>query len=427
MKKRFIAMLVIAAVFVSFTACGNNSNGVNGDSIAETTTEEDIYASGKVVPLEVMTGSQTHHSSCGENEMYKVQTAYASVLLSDKCAKAFPMLQNALEIETASGKSNSETEHKDLFEYFCECAESGDSLWYDHAGNVADVFVRRADSVVTSLLYYDFSYSGGKSPMLYHVGRNFDSKTGKTLMIEDVVTDLSTLTELVKEQYEKNYQKDYSDYSNISDMDFSDIFNWSFREPLDVTWTIDYNGLSVYFNTRDIFSYMLIDSQIVTISFAENPTLFNEKYTQVPETYAVELNRYLPYRFDLNGDGTLDEICTGFYYGDNEDWFEGIYSDAHFDEIDHASKYNVTVNGKTLSLTPDAYEADFTFVHGKDGNYIYVEKLYDDDRRTTDIISIADGEAQKIGSNNNYMKHYYGKDEIDYRTVLTNPESFETK
>ena len=48
-----------------------------------------------------------------------------------------------------------------------------------------DVNVVRADTVVTSLLSYDESYSGGVHGSYYYIPVNFDSLTGEELHIHD--------------------------------------------------------------------------------------------------------------------------------------------------------------------------------------------------------------------------------------------------
>ena len=48
-----------------------------------------------------------------------------------------------------------------------------------------DVYVRRADTLATSLLEYSSSYEGGAHGMYGVWGRNYDSKTGKELELMD--------------------------------------------------------------------------------------------------------------------------------------------------------------------------------------------------------------------------------------------------
>lgn len=56
----------------------------------------------------------------------------------------------------------------------------------------------------------------------------------------------------------------------------------------DITWVLEYNGITFYFDPGAV-APTIFGIQIATVTFAQYPDLFNEKYTAVPEAYIVNL------------------------------------------------------------------------------------------------------------------------------------------
>ena len=104
-----------------------------------------------------------------------------------------------------------------------------------------DVQVRRADSLVISLLNDTYShYEQIENFRVWH-GSNYDTKTGKELMLNDVVEGNNDLALTVqKELTERVWTGDFYSETVVED--------YFANTPYDgFNWTMDYIGLTFYF------------------------------------------------------------------------------------------------------------------------------------------------------------------------------------
>jgi len=105
-----------------------------------------------------------------------------------------------------------------------------------------------------------------------------------------------------------------------------------------ISWTLDYNGVTFYFGDGDL-TEPGNGRLSATVSFAEYPELFDEKYTNVPEAYMVELPLDHSFFTDLDGDGILEELnCSGVYNETDRFYSQfGIYKDSagsyHYEDL----------------------------------------------------------------------------------------------
>ena len=166
-----------------------------------------------------------------------------------------------------------------------------------------DVFIRRADTLAVSLLEWSFNYEGGVHGMSGVRGRNFDSKTGRELMLSDVCPDLPKLAEVIRAQLCREYP------------DASFATNGAENVNLlmgagNIAWTLDPTGVTFYFNPYLIGSYSE-GIFATTVLFDEHPELFVETYCRAPKAYCMELRPYIPLRASFsNGDSALVKVTT---------------------------------------------------------------------------------------------------------------------
>ncbi len=91
--------------------------------------------------------------------------------------------------------------------------------------------------------------------------------------------------------------------------------------------TLDYNGVTFYFCDGDL-TEPGNGRQTATISFAEYPELFVEKYMNVPEAYMVRLPLDHSYFTDLDGYYHYEDLFAydfQLYYVKTEDGNHYIY------------------------------------------------------------------------------------------------------
>lgn len=401
MKNKLIAALLISALILSLAACGDKN--IDNETSTSETSASNAASNGEperkeVAPLSVLTGEYSQWEWNDELEMTQVQTNCSCIKLSDECAKEYPDLAKVLAQSNADSRQKQQRTHAELITESQELLEETGTL-YSPFESMNSVTVRRADSIAVSVLNFHSRNGGGAHSLYSYWGQNYDSKTGALLGLEDVVADMSALPGLVCEQLNVYYGDDIYEQADIDGI---------FASPEFVSWTVDYNGITFYFSPYEIAPYAS-GAQSVTLTFADNPGLVKPEYTEAPDCYAVSLLQSLPFRYDTNGDGELDEIIPSYFdYGDGE-------------PID----YRIIKNKKTAEGETDGYGVDFTFVHTESGNYVYAEFLFDNDFRSTKVFDVSQEDIREVGETDFSMLRCYDYDEqINYRLILTNPESF---
>lgn len=102
--------------------------------------------------------------------------------------------------------------------------------------------VQRKDSVCISFTQQLIEYAGGAHPNSYESAVNFDGKTGKKLLLADVVSNVDTAHREAEEFIRKEIEEKYRDYvmedyeENIGDILTEDA------------WYLDGNGFSIICN-----------------------------------------------------------------------------------------------------------------------------------------------------------------------------------
>ena len=312
----------------------------------------------------------------------------------------YPALEKALN---AHNEKEEEYQFDFIYEnldYAKESYGENPEYFYEFESDVIP-FVRRADTFVTSILYQQYTYAGGIHGNYYYYGKNYDTQTGKLLKLSNVINDKDQLVTAIYEQLDK--------YLNYIEFDDSlDMYEVLSDENL-FSWTLDYNGITLYFSPYSIASYAN-GIQVVNVSNEEYPDVLNEEYKNVPESYGIELAYDTPHYYDVTGDGEVDEILFSAYVSD-----EGEPGEVSF-----------YINGRTFDEENWLYDAEATFVHAENGkNYIYLEILRENDYRETVCYEISD-EIKKVGSLDGGLRKIYHEGEyfILTKDVLTNPNSF---
>ena len=233
--------------------------------------------------------------------------------------------------ETAGMIVRSQEDEADNILSFADEMFDVDSYFETQVSTV-DVQVRRADSVVVSLLTDSYADYGFIEDFRGMWGSNFDTQTGQQLLITDVIKDMTPIPSLVEKELNSHLWAG----EGYSEAVIQDYFQ---NTPEDgISWTLDYNGVTFYFGDGDI-TEPGNGGQAATISFAEHSELFEEKYMNVPEAYMVSLPLDSSFFTDLDEDGTLEELnVTGLYDEEGRFYSElGIYTDTdgyyHYEEL----------------------------------------------------------------------------------------------
>ncbi|MBE5851432.1 MAG: hypothetical protein E7299_00520 [Lachnospiraceae bacterium] len=250
--------------------------------------------------------------------------------------------------------------------------------------STSDVQIRRADSVAVSYLTDSYANYGFIEDFRGMWGSNYDTQTGEELLLNDVIKDMTEVPVLVTKELNSHLWAGEGYEETV----IEDYFR---NTPVDgISWTLDYNGVTFYFGDGDI-TEPGNGGQTATISFAEYPELFEEKYMNVPDAYMVRLPLDLSFFPDLDGDGTLEELnVSGVYNADGRFYSQfGIYTDTdgyyHYEDF-YAYGYN-----PYYVKTAD----------GKHYLYMFCEENDADNRQMILVVfDVSDGQFVRVGEMN---------------------------
>ncbi len=292
---------------------------------AESTAPDDVA---QILPadedsqiLELKSTILYDYAWSAEYEVPLAECECTSILLSEKDAERYPELSAVLKATADADESYFSEEFAMLKEAAEELLAEGTEL-AEPLGSVYDAQVRRADSTVLSILTdctYNNGMNGGNRSFW---GSNYDTATGNELHLPDIVTDMSAFADVVEEKLFSTVGKDVFYNENIID-EYFEMYGADGTH-----WTIDYNGVTVYFGEGEIAD-IGVGGMNVTVTFAENAELFNEKYTDVPKAYIVSLPTKTIFSTDLDGDGDCEELSIYDYYDEDNDYYAtiDIYTD----------------------------------------------------------------------------------------------------
>ncbi len=326
--KKMTGVILILCALLSATACSINTtesvasassdtqttsasqtDNTSNTSKAETTvqTEQAVESVPEAVPpeekpqiLDINRKFVFEHEWLDGSEKLLVECEYDAILLGSDDAERFPALAAVLADEAAAGESSLKDEYEMFSEAVGEMLDMGMEL-QEPLVSKSDAQVRRADDVVLSVLTdcrYDNGMNGGHRSFW---GSNYDTKTGKTLHLPDIVTDIDEFAQVVEDQLFGMMGKDVF-YNDGIIKEYFEMYGADGTH-----WTIDYNGVTMYFDEGEIAD-IGIGGMDVTVTFAEHPELFNEKYSTVPDAYIVSLPMKSVFYTDLDGDGSCEEL-----------------------------------------------------------------------------------------------------------------------
>jgi len=403
MKKRIFAFMLAVVCGFIFTACKNEKamekekNEEDKNSSASVQTNE---KDGKTQPEPIaVTSARVYlHEYAEDSFDTLISGRYTVINTHYEDKNSYPGLQKALEAQNNADKKHQEEFFEEQLEYAKEAYESTYEVFNPYEVNL-DAYVRRADTLVTSILYNSFYYSGGMHGSSYFYGKNYDTATGKVLKLDDVVKDKDKLCKAI-EELERCYPYHSFDNGNSVEEILEDEELYS--------WTLDYNGITFYFPEYSLSNYNN-DMQIVTVTYENNKDALKEKYTPIPKAFGVGLTSDSPFYFDVTGDGEADKI-----------WYAAYASDYSSD-----GELNIYINDDNQYIMENwFFNADATFLHTADGkNYIYVEFIQENDYRETYCYEITD-EVYLIDKVNGGARRYYDESYTGHADVITNPESF---
>ncbi len=156
---------------------------------------------------------------------------------------------------------------------------------------------------------------------------NFDSETGESITLDEVVTDTSDLPSLLMDAI-----PDDTDVESLSESDIaSDLADGS------LNWGIGYDGLHVLLADQKMGAYgrTWITSIEVTLRFEDYPNLFTDTFQSLPSSYGMPLENNRPYTLTFASDGSthtvevMTEMSEDDYIEDVSIELDGMDTEMH--------------------------------------------------------------------------------------------------
>lgn len=368
--KRIIGILLVLCFIVAFTSCGEDSPQEVTPS--ETTQTAENETTEEITVLSLNKEYISHYEWYEDHPEMLVRSEYTDVTLDKSMEKKYPLLAKALT-ETSVMRKRAMEEEKDNFIVTATEEFLNDSEAFSTYVSTLDVQVRRADSVTVSILE-DYNSETNRAFNCL----NYDTESGKLLALSDVVTDIAKLPAIVEREVISRIFQGDSDVETA----IPDYFKNTPEE--DITWVLEYNGITFYFEPGAV-APTNFGIQTATVTFAEYPDLFKEKYTAVPDAYVVSLPLSSPFFTDITGDKRADELSvSGNYDPDDRFYYTlGVYSESSDYEVDWFS-----------------YDLNPYYVRTADGDsflYVFSEESEEEDRNMIlCVFSLKNGEIKQI-------------------------------
>ena len=368
--KRIIGMLLVLCFIVAFTSCGDDSpQEVTPNETTQTAKNE---ISEEITVLSLNKEYFSHYEWYKDHPEMLVRSEYTDVTLDKSMEKKYPLLAKALT-ETSAMRKRAMEEEKDNFIFTATEEFLNDSEAFSTFVSTLDVQVRRADSVAVSIVE-DYNSETDRAFNCL----NYDTESGKLLALSDVVTDIAKLPAIVeKEVTSRIFQGDSAVETAIPD-----YFKNTHEE--NITWVLEYNGITFYFEPGAV-APTNFGIQTATVTFAEYPDLFKEKYTAVPDAYVVNLPLSSPFFTDLTGDKRADELTVSGNY-----------------DYDGRFYYTLGINSENSNYEVDwfAYDLNPYYVRTADGGsflYVFSEESETEDRQMIlCVFSLKNGEIKQV-------------------------------
>ena len=309
--KRILCVLLSLCIIIGFASCKKDNPDENVTDNPSTTQASNEDTKDEIKALSLNKEYISHYEWYEDTSTMLVRSEYSDVTLDKSMEKQYPLLAKTLS-ETSAMRKRTMEDEKDNYIAFATEDLKKDSESFTTYVSTLDVQVRRADSIAASIL--EDYYANGRRGFN---GINYDTESGKELGLADVFIDTSKISATVEKEIMSRIGED----EPAGDTAVIEYFK---NTPEDsITWTLDYNGVTFYFNSGDI-APTNFGVQVVTVTFAEYPDLFNKKYTIVPDEYIVSLPVSAPFYTDITGDKKTDELIVSGNYDEDTKFYHAI-------------------------------------------------------------------------------------------------------
>ena len=241
--------------------------------------------------------------------------------------------------------------------------------------------VSRADDRVFSFSRNGYTYLGGAHPSAELVGYSYDTKSGRALLISDVVTDQEEFCKRVNQRLHENQDLENGGYEN-----WQEIADEALKNPEKTNFCFTETGLQVIFPVYLLGPYAMGDI-IAELSYEELSDIMKEAYLPAGRQTCLRLEPYESVSLDLDGDGEEESIQVSY----EEEW------DQEYDYcMGIATTVSVTKNGEERTVTDELgldYCDSYLMENAEGEFYVYVETASENDWHNIAVIEVGGSEG----------------------------------
>ncbi|MBR5047662.1 MAG: DUF3298 domain-containing protein, partial [Eubacterium sp.] len=427
MKKKMILLFCSFVLALAMAGCGNSANpgsdGQEDATVGETDAEDlltdessdgqdensdgqEAYGQTSRPALEL--GTQYIWEGDAQKDQTYASGYYHSLRLSEKSQADYPELSSALDQYMTNFTSSVK---KEIEEYSASFKEDPSMLEYSPKGYVTEdnYYVRRADRSVLSILSFNYTYSGGVHGYYGFGSLNLDASTGQSLTLADVIADTDLLGQRIKEELLAKYGKDtfFDEMEETIDQEISGDADY------ELTWSLDPQGISFYFNPYEIGPYAS-GVQTVILLYDKETGLFTDNYRPEKGGYICGMPSGPDCYLDVDGDNEPDRLRILCSQDEESESITGI---------------TVEIDDQKLTFEDfECYEIEPKVVFASNGKvYLYLWRKMDNDYVSMHVFDLSDGIPISIGNMNLAEVYHYSEEEgadfSAYKDVLTDPSN----
>lgn len=225
--------------------------------------------------------------------------------------------------------------------------------------------IMRADTQIVSIRNDEYWFGGGPHPDSSYHTENFDTMTGKRLAVADIMTDSAVFPDLIYDRLDENYLVDAEAFGDVKGY----LQNLDLTDPEAVSWTADYEGVTVYFSTYELGGSYAAGPQMVRFDYDEG--IFKDGLTTVPDSYVMPIKPWETVTVDVDGDGDKEELSVSSLSSD-----DGYHT-----------MWEVSRDG-TMVRIDGGFEAKAYLVRANESYYLYLFVGMEDDANAIHVIDL---------------------------------------
>ena len=286
MKRRVVAIMTATVLMTTgFTACGKDT----GDTSA-VADSADTEVSAESTDVEAADGDSTgaeasedkpitivtHPVSCEVSGKEVAHGNYPEIVMTPEFSGQYINLFSGVYDLNAFWKDSVEYS---VSEYGYYQVDSGDPTSTPYESDItADVV--RADDALFSVLVNYYDDAGGAHPNHSIGSVNIDPATGKTLEIKEVLNDSDAAAAAIMDELYAAYPELVDEFESFLFLEEGETSLDAYKNKMNdnnYTWTIDTEGMRVYFSPYEMASYAA-GYQEILLPFDKYPDLIKAEY-----------------------------------------------------------------------------------------------------------------------------------------------------